>query len=163
MLKLINSALFNLNREVDSIRQAIVFLGRKKLSSWASLMALSSLDDRPSEILHLTMVRAKMCELLSEAAGLTDPESFFTVGLFSGLDILMERELAGLIKPLPLNQDIINALLNHEGDSGEALKCVLAYETSDFDNIRFKNLSNDEIFITNVEAVSLTNMVFDTN
>ncbi|MCW8930440.1 MAG: HDOD domain-containing protein [Gammaproteobacteria bacterium] len=161
MLKLINSALFNLNRKIDSIRQAIVILGRKRLRSWASLLALSSLDDRPSEILHLTMVRAKMCELLSEAAGLQDQESFFTVGLFSGLDILMERELSDLLKPLPLNQDIVNALISHEGDCGEAIQCVMAYEVSDFENNHFKNLTQNDIFVAHIEAVSWANMVFD--
>ena len=82
-----------------------------------------------------------------------------------GLEKLVGKHLAfiNLAEQFLLNQNIINALLNHEGDSGEALKCVLAYETSDFDNIRFKNLSNDEIFITNVEAVSWTNMVFDSS
>ena len=163
MLKLINSAVFNLSRKVDSIRQAIVILGRKKLTSWASLMALSSMDDRPSEILHLTMVRAKMCEILAEKAGLPEPESFFTVGLFSGLDILMERELVGLIKPLPLNQTIVDALLKHEGNCGEALACVLAYEVSDFEKTHFKSLTQDESFVANVEAVSWANMVVETN
>ena len=161
MLKLINSAIFNLSRKVDSIRQAIVFLGRNKLRSWASLMALSSLDDRPSEMLHLTMVRAKMCEILSDTAGLNDQENFFTVGLFSGLDILMERELAELIKPLPLNQNIVNALIKYEGDCGEALKCVLAYEVSDVENCHFKNLTQDDIFVAHVEAVTWANMVVD--
>jgi len=161
MLKLINSAIFSLPRKVDSIRQAIVILGRNKLRSWASLMALASMDDRPSEMLHLTMVRAKMCELLSEAADLADQESFFTVGLFSSLDILMERELAELIKPLPLNQNIIDALIKYEGDCGEALKCVLAYEVSDSDNSHFKNLTQDEIFVANIEAVTWANMVVD--
>ena len=68
MLKLINSAIFNLNRTVESIQQAIVILGRKKLRSWASLIALANLDDRPSEMVHLAMTRAKMCEILAEKA-----------------------------------------------------------------------------------------------
>lgn len=163
ILKLINSAVFNLSRNIDSIRQAIVILGRKQLAAWASMMALCSMDDRPSEMIHLTMVRAKMCEILSEKANLTDQESFFTVGLFSGLDILMERKLNDLIKPLPLNEKIVNALLEYEGEMGEALHCVLAYEVSDFDNCHFKKLSQDEIFIANVEAVSWANMVVNVN
>ena len=161
MLKMINSALFNLNREIDSIRQAIVILGRKRLCSWVSLLALTSMDDRPSEILHLTMVRAKMCELLSEAASLSDQECFFTVGLFSGLDILMERELSDLLKPLPLKQDIVDALLDRKGDCGEAIQCVMAYEVSDCKNAHFKELTQNDIFIAHIEAVSWANMVFD--
>jgi EAL and modified HD-GYP domain-containing signal transduction protein len=161
MLKLINSAIFNLTREINSIRQAIVILGRKKLTSWASLMALSSMDDRPTEMVHMIMVRAKMCEILAEQASLPEPESYFIVGMLSGLDILMERELADLIKPLPLKQSIIDALLTHQGDYGEALACVLAYEVSDYQKSKFKSLHPDEIFVANIEAVSWANMVLD--
>jgi EAL and modified HD-GYP domain-containing signal transduction protein len=161
MLKLINSAIFNLSRKVDSIQQAIVILGRKKLRSWASMIALANLEERPSEMVHLAMTRAKMCEILAEKAGLPALESFFTVGLFSALDILMEKELTELISPLPLDQDIVDALLKHQGGYGEALQCVLAYEVSDFQQARFMDLSLHEIFVTNVEAVTWANMVVD--
>lgn len=98
-----------------SIRQAIVMLGRDQLRSWASMLALSTLEDRPSEMMHLAMTRAKMCELLAEKAGLPLKETFFTVGLFSALDILMERELSDVIKPLPLNDNVVEALLKKQG------------------------------------------------
>jgi EAL and modified HD-GYP domain-containing signal transduction protein len=161
MLKLINSAIFNLPRKIDSIQQAIVILGRKKLRSWASMIALANLEERPSEMVHLTMTRAKMCEILAEKAGMSSLESFFTVGLFSALDILMEKELTELISPLPLDQEIVDALLKHQGDYGEALQCALAYEVSDFDRAKFKDLSPNEIFGCHVDAVTWANVVVD--
>jgi EAL and modified HD-GYP domain-containing signal transduction protein len=162
ILKLINSAFFNFPGTVESIRQAIVILGRNQLRGWASMLAMSNLDNRPSEMIHMAMTRAKMCELLAEAAGLEPLDSYFTVGLFSALDILMEKELNEIIKPLPLGEDLIIALLRKEGVLGEALRCVLAYETSDFDNAKFQNLEPNDIFVTNIEAVSWANMVIDT-
>jgi len=162
ILKLINSAFFNLTRKIESIRQAIVIIGRNQLRSWASMMAMASLDDRPSEVIHIAMVRAKMCELLAEQANLGQTETFFTVGLFSALDILMEREIPELIGPLPLSEDVVDALLHRKGVLGEALNCVLAYEKSDFDNVAFKDLESNDIFVANVEAVSWANMVVDT-
>ena len=105
------------------------------------------------------MTRAKMCEILAEKANLPSLESFFTVGLFSALDILMERELTELISPLPLDQEIIDALLKHTGDYGEALKCTLAYEVSESDDAHFKGLTQNDVFVANVEAVSWANMV----
>ncbi len=161
ILKLINSAFFNFSSKVESIRQAIVILGRKQLSSWASMMALSKLDDRPSEMIHLAMTRGKMCEMLAEKAQLKPLESYFAAGLFSALDILMERNIADVIEPLPLSEDIVNALLKREGLIGEALKCTLAYELADFDNTKFQNLTTEDIFVANVEAVSWANMVME--
>ncbi len=161
MLKLINSAFFSFAHKIESIRQAIVILGRKQLSSWASMMALSKLDDRPSEMIHIAMTRAKMCEMLAEKANLQPLDSYFTTGLFSALDILMERAIVDVIEPLPLSEEIVNALVKHEGILGEALKCVLAYEVSDFENACFQGLDSNDIFIANVEAVSWANMAMD--
>ncbi|MFW2373339.1 MAG: EAL and HDOD domain-containing protein [Gammaproteobacteria bacterium] len=162
ILKLMNSAFFNFPRKVESIKQAIVILGRRQLRSWASMLAMSNLDDRPSEMIHIAMTRGKMCELLAEAAGMKALDTYFTVGLFSALDILMEKELAEVIEPLPLEEELVIALLKQEGILGEALSCTLAYEMSDFDKAVFQQLETNDIFIANVEAVSWANMVVDT-
>ncbi len=161
VLKLINSALFSLTRTVDSVHQAVSLLGRRKLATWASMLALSSMDDRPSELLRIAMTRAKMCELLAEHCGLRPQESFFTVGLFSALDMLMERPLCKLIEPLPLREDIVAALLHREGTLGEALRCVLAYEMADWDEVGFAGLGVDAIAVANIEAVTWANGVID--
>ncbi len=161
ILKLINSSFFSFTREVESVKQAIVILGRKQLSSWASMIALSKMEDRPSEMIHLAMVRGKMCEMLAEKSGLKPLESFFTVGLFSALDILMERDIESIIAPLPLNNEVENALLKHEGVLGDALKCTLAYEIADFENVHFQKLTEEDFFIANVEAISWANMAMD--
>ncbi|MDH5484848.1 MAG: HDOD domain-containing protein [Gammaproteobacteria bacterium] len=159
ILKLINSALFNFRNEIESIRQAIVILGRQQLRSWASMLALSKMDDRPSEMIQLAMTRAKMCELLADKAGIRPVDSFFTVGLFSALDILMERNIADLIGPLPLSQDVVAALLRREGVMGDALNCVLAYEVSDFDRANFRSMDAGQLFQAQLAAVEWAEQV----
>ena len=161
ILKLMNSAFFNFSNKIESIKQALLLLGRKKLNSWASMTAMSKLDDQPSEMIHIAMTRAKMCELLAEAANLKPVENYFTTGLFSALDILMQNSLEVLLKPLPISDELRSAVINKEGLMGEALICTLAYETSDWDNVKFQNLSDNDIYIANVEAVSWANMVME--
>lgn len=162
LLKLINSAAFGLQRKIDSIEQGILLLGRKQLASWASLLAMSSLDDRPSEILRTAMIRAKMCELIAEKMGANNIESYFTVGMFSALDLLLQRPLAELLKPLPLSNEILLALLQREGVLGKTLSSVLAYEVSDWDNIDTDSISVDDILIVNIEAVTWAGVIIDT-
>jgi EAL and modified HD-GYP domain-containing signal transduction protein len=161
LLKMINSAAFNLPRKVESIQHGVLLLGRRKLSSWASMLALNTLNDRPAEILRTAMVRAKMCELLAETAGIKPVESFFTVGLFSALDLIMQRPLPKLLEPLPLSSEIVSALLYHKGKLGEALTCVMAYEVADWPNVEFAGLSTQDILITNIEAVTWANGILD--
>ena len=162
LLKLINSAAFNLQREIESIEQGVMLLGRRNLCSWASMLAMSTLNDRPSEILRTAMTRAKMCELIAEKLGERSVERYFTVGMFSALDLLLQRSLEDLLEPLPLSDDIITALLHHEGIMGEALICVMAYEVSDWDNAVMNRLSENDIFVANIEAVTWANGIMDT-
>lgn len=161
LLRMINSAAFNLPRKVESIQHGVMLLGRRKLASWASMLALSQLDDRPAEILRTAMTRAKMCELLAEATGIKPVESFFTVGMFSALDLLMQRPLPKLLEPLPLSDEITSALLYRKGRLGEALTCVMAYEVADWPNVQFARLSTQEILVANIEAVTWSNMIID--
>ena len=161
IFKLINSAFFARANEIESIRHAIVMLGRKQLCSWASMMALTGLDEKPQEQLRIAMARAKNCELLAEHAGLTALDSFFTVGMFSALDLLMDQSLENLITPLPLTDTIIGALLNREGKFGEALNCTLAQETSDWANIRFQQLDEQQLSSINMTALNWADEVLN--
>ena len=162
MLKLINSPFFGFSNKVDSIKHAIVILGRNQLRSWASMIALSKLDDRPSEMIQIAMTRGKMCELIAEQANLKSIETYFTAGMFSALDILMEREISGLIEPLPLSKELVDALLKREGMMGEAINCALAYEVSKPETAQFAELSSNDLFVAHVEAVTWANMVVET-
>jgi len=154
ILQLINSAFFNRPSKIESIRHAVVMLGRKQLTTWASLMALASMDEKPQEQVRNAMIRAKACELLASLCKLDSPDSFFTVGMFSALDLLMDRRLEELIEPLPLADNIVLALLNRDGDMGAALNCVLAQETGDWVNIRFRDLSVNDLTQVNIEAMN---------
>ncbi len=162
LLKLINSAAFNLNRNIESIQQGVLLLGRRQLMSWASMLSMSSLSDRPSEILRTAMTRAKMCELLAERITVTEPEGYFTVGLFSALDLLLQQPLPKLLEPLPLSDEVQEGLLYQKGLMGKVLSCVLAYEISDWKNVTLEPLSTDEILVANIEAVTWANAIMDT-
>lgn len=160
ILKLINSAFFSMPGQIDSIRQAIVMLGRKQLSSWASMIAMSKMEDRPTEMIHMAMTRAKMCELLAGSMGIKQAESYFTAGMFSALDILMEQPLASLLSQLPLSDEINNALNKSEGKIGEAIKCACAAEISDIKNLCFEDLSAAQINEFYLQAVEWTNEAY---
>ena len=161
LLKLINSAAFNLQRTIESIDQAVLLLGRRNLCSWASMLAMSALNDRPSEILRIAMTRAKMCELLAEKTGQRSSDGYFTAGMFSSLDLLLQRPLEQLIAPLPLSDDIRSALLKHQGHMGQVLSCVKAYEVFDLEHARLSGLDDNDIFVANIEAVTWSNGLMD--
>ncbi|MBA3581840.1 MAG: HDOD domain-containing protein [Gammaproteobacteria bacterium] len=156
LMRLMNSAFFGLPSPIDSVSQAVALLGKNPLRSWTSLMALSSMNDCPKVMIELALMRAKMCEGLAREAQLKPYDSYFTAGLFSALDMLMEYPLERLLTQLPLNDAIKQAILQHEGSMGEALCCVLAYEKSDWDGLHFAGLAPGDIMVANMEAFEWT-------
>lgn len=135
ILRYINSAALALPRKVESIHQAVVYLGLQTIKRWVTLLSLAGLEDKPLELLVTALVRAKMSEELARAAGRCNLDSYFTVGLFSALDALMDDALEGLLEELPLSETLKAALLRREGPMGEVLSCVLSYERAAWDEL----------------------------
>jgi EAL and modified HD-GYP domain-containing signal transduction protein len=132
LLRTINSGYFFLPNRVASIHDALVLLGRRNVRTWATLVLLSDVDDRPSELLVTAMVRARLCELVARERGHAPVDSFFTVGLFSVIDAFVDAPLETILESLPFSEEIVGALLRHEGGLGRALGGVVAYEQGRF-------------------------------
>lgn len=136
MLRYINSAMFGLSHEVDSIHRAITLLGISPIKSWVTIMAMSSIDDKPLELMTTALVRAHMCEQLAQQASSENigKEKAFTVGLFSTLDALMDKPMDKVLEALPLGHDVKDALLDGSGRLGKLLSSALTYERGQWEN-----------------------------
>ncbi len=152
LLRYINSAFFSLPKKIESIRQAVVYLGNQAIKNWATLLVFAGMEDKPHELMTMAMLRAKMCELLAVAAGRDRPDVFFTVGLFSALEPLVDAPLETALDTLPFTDDIRSALLEHKGPYGECLECVLAYEAARWDQVRCRGLSTSRITQAYIDA-----------
>jgi EAL and modified HD-GYP domain-containing signal transduction protein len=132
LLRYANSAMCGLQRPVDSIRHAIVLVGLEKIRIWASLLLLYGFDDKASDIMVTGAMRARMCEQLAKAQGISNSNSLFLVGLLSVLDALIGQPMGRALAALPLTAAVSDAILYEKGELGEVLKCVLAYERRDW-------------------------------
>lgn len=153
LLRYINSAFFALPRKVESLHQAIVYLGNASIKTWVTLIAMSGIDDKPSELLTVALVRGKMCELLATRLNLPDKDRYFIIGLFSALDAMLDAPLDQVVENLPLSPVVVAALLKHEGQAGEALHCTLAYEHGEWDKIDCKRMDESVIVQCYLDAV----------
>lgn len=132
VLRLINSAYYSLPGRVSSIEQALMYLGLKNLTNLISLIKLARIEDKPSELTVTAMIRGRMCEEIAERARLDGPQQYFTAGLFSALDALLDAPMAEVLALLPLSEELNAALTSHEGSIGRVLSAVLAYERADW-------------------------------
>ncbi len=132
LLRYVNSASVGLPRSVHSISQAITMVGTDRMRQWASLLVLSQMGDKPTELMRVSLIRARMCEALCPLFGASSSQGF-TVGMFSILDAYFDCEMKQLLAELPLAEEILDALLKQEGQLGQVLNAVLAYEQGEWD------------------------------
>lgn len=156
VLRYINSAFFEMPKQIDSIDQAVYMVGTDRLRTWASLLMLARIEEKPVELLVTAIVRARMCEQLAVAHHVREVDQYFTVGLFSILDGLLDQPLEDIIPTLPLDEDIRQALVNKKGSLGMTLDCVLAYERGDWDTVLCHGVEVETIKAAYLEAISWT-------
>ena len=128
VLKIINSPLYSLNRPVESLKDAVVFLGMSHIRKWAMVLSLLTSSDTCTESQRLVLCRAKFCELYSEVLGVKETDRAFVVGLLSGIDILFGVETASFMEKIHLSKDIHSAVLLREGKLGKVLTVAINLE-----------------------------------
>jgi len=132
LLRYLNSAYFSLPRTLRSVREALVVLGVEAVQRWATVVVFAGIEAKTDELLALALIRARMCELLAQAAG-APTHGAFLVGLLSVLDGLTDLPLGQAVAELPLSDELVAALLAHEGPQGDILSRVLAYERGELE------------------------------
>jgi EAL and modified HD-GYP domain-containing signal transduction protein len=116
VLRYVNSAAHFRHGSIDSIQTAAVLVGQDHLRSWTALALLSSIDDKPTELVNLALTRAKFCELVALARRLPDPDAFYTLGMLSLLDAMTDTSMPTITSKIAIGDDIRSALL---GDDSE--------------------------------------------
>jgi len=134
VLRLVNSVEMALPQRIDSIRQALVFLGIDKVRTLASLAVTTAIRGKTPELYALAIIRANYCEALAKTAGYADPGKHFMVGLLSVLEALTDVPMKSLVSELPLSPEIRAALCGEASNSqcSTTLRHVLAVERGDW-------------------------------
>jgi len=154
LLSYANSAAIALPRKVASVGHAVRLLGMEMLRNWARVLLMSAVDDKPRELMTIALMRARMCERLSETLPAAQKESFFSAGLFSVLDALLDCPMEKAVAELPLVDEVREALTKKAGPIGQALRCTIAYERADWDEVQFYGLPPLPIRDIYMEAIA---------
>jgi len=157
LLKYVNSVVFGVRREIESIHQAAVRLGLKKICEIATLISMGGLAGAPLPLIETTLIRARMCEILGARNRRENTEVCFTVGLFSSMDAFLGQSLSLILKELPLTIEIKEALLSHAGPMGRLLSSVIAFERGNWDSVSHPEVPETAIQSAYLNAVSWAN------
>ena len=173
LLRMVNSAAYGLPGKVNSIKRAIMILGRKQLQRWVQILlyAAKQRDGSSSDALMQTAaIRGKLLEFIAAADRPHDKnyqDRAFMVGVLSLLDTLLGVEMSKLVETLSIQQDMSEALLSRRGYLGRQLQLIEAHEKGEFEKVsailtEMGFLSINEFTTMELEAAAWANRINDT-
>jgi EAL and modified HD-GYP domain-containing signal transduction protein len=112
LLQFLNSAGATPGRELGSIDQAVMVLGRDTLYRWVAQMLVRLSPSRPAAdaLRALALARARLIERLARQAGEPSPGSLYVLGLASMLPMLLHCSLGEATSSLQLPAVAVEAL-----------------------------------------------------
>ncbi|MBR0164675.1 MAG: HDOD domain-containing protein [Lachnospiraceae bacterium] len=139
------------NAQISSVQHAVAMLGQKELKRWINTAVTKELcADKPNEITRLTLIRAKFAENLApvfEKAILA--QELFLMGLFSAVDIMLDKPMKEALDMVQVSDNIRNALLEQSGPLYPVLYFMLQYENAAWTEV-FRLLVVDDMDMDDV-------------
>ena len=134
LLRFINNPTINKRYKITSLRHALNYMGEVEIKKFIALLALTNLSDgKPLELLHLSLVRGKFCDLVGTEKNIgSNPPTAFLVGLFSMLDALLDQDMEYLLEQVPLVDEVKEALCGGQNDLSMFLILVKAFESGNW-------------------------------
>ncbi|NMM42329.1 HDOD domain-containing protein [Pseudoalteromonas arctica] len=130
LLRLINSGVFPVQKEIESLKQALVYLGHDHIKKFVSLIITAHVTQtKPNELNKICIIRARFCELIAKKIAPSQASSAFLTGLFSLLDAILDRPMDQLLIRLPFPEPIKDALMEEKNTLYYILATVKAYES----------------------------------
>lgn len=148
-----------LNSEITSIRHAAAMLGQKELKRWINTAVTKELcADKPSEITRLVMIRAKFAENLAECFEMAMvSQELFIMGLFSAIDIMLEKTMQEALSMVQVSKNVKDALLENKGDFAKVLNFIKRYEDADWTEVSrlmvLENIEMDKVYEAYLNAL----------
>ena len=155
LLKMVNR--MTVNSGITTIRHAAAMLGQKELKKWINTAVVNALySDKPSEITRVSLLRAKFAENLAPLFGLAmKKEELFLMGLFSVLDVILEKPMEEALEMVMVSKDIREALVEKKGKLAPALDFMTQYETANWQEV------SRQMIVDNIDMDVVANAYLD--
>ena len=166
LLKMVNT--MSRNSEITTIRHAAAMLGQKELKKWIiTAVAKQLCFDKPNEVTRVSLLRAKFAENLAplyEMKGFS--QELFLLGLFSILDIILEKPMKEALQLVKVSKKIEKALIEHTGEYAPILDMINNYENANWQEVSrmmiLGKMNMDDVYAAYCDALEwYKDMFFD--
>ncbi|MBI1890433.1 MAG: EAL domain-containing protein [Burkholderiales bacterium] len=169
LLRLVNSAAVG-GHHIDSLRQALIVMGRKQLMNWMQVLLYAQPHDNIASVkplLLLATTRGKLLELLAQRTRVSNRgagDTAFTVGIMSLMDTLFSMSLEDILEHIAVVDEVRDALLQRKGYFGELLQLAEQSERVELIDklvpaVQKLNLTSEEFYALQVETFEWSNNV----
>jgi c-di-GMP phosphodiesterase len=163
LLRLVNSPLCATRQEITSIKAALLLLGENTARRFATMALAAEFNaDQPSEILRISMERARFCELASTLAGQDSAEQYL-IGLISMFPAMLRMPMDELLKHLPLRDLTRSVLLGQECPESLLLDWLEYHERGDWERcegiVQSRGLNMELMIQRHAEATAWADLV----
>lgn len=135
LLRILNSPICGIPKKVDSIKDAVVFIGLNQIKKWALLITLTSSSNQPIEVFRVILTRAHCCQAMCTLSGNPDEEKAFVAGIMSGIDAVLQMDRKEALDQIAISDELKGIILRNEGEIGGYLKVIRSLETNSWDKI----------------------------
>jgi EAL and modified HD-GYP domain-containing signal transduction protein len=137
LLRYTQSPYFQRRTKIESIKQAVIMLGKSELERFITLMFAATFGEaKPNELIKLSLRRAKFCEIFAQRTAHKDKLSTaFLVGMLSLIDAMLDTTLAAVISQLPLSLDIKVALVRQQGWLADCITLCQHFEQANWEEM----------------------------
>ncbi|MBF0467488.1 MAG: HDOD domain-containing protein [Desulfamplus sp.] len=147
LMKFINSPYFRRANEISTVRDAVSFLGEDTIKQFVRVLAAAGLsDNKPEELMRISIVRARMCELMGKLIKTTfTDEELFTMGLFSTIDAMLDKKMATILEEISFSRKVSNGLLGNDAVFNELLSICICFEKGQWDACMLPEEKNKDL------------------
>ncbi|ADZ92028.1 EAL and HDOD domain-containing protein [Marinomonas mediterranea] len=131
-LRILKSPVCGIPKQVETIKEVVIYIGLAQLKCWATILTLTANDDIKSSSLKTALVRARCNQLLAQDLQHVDSDKAFIVGLLSSIDLLFGIETQEGLKNIALSDELCTAISEYKGHLGKVLYFTLSQEQQDW-------------------------------
>ena len=135
LLRYVNSAAFSLKRDIKSIKEVIVLLGRHNVAQWLMMIIYAqSMGEKAGNSTLALLAKSRMelmrrtWELIHPNASKSELDEAYFVGTLSLLDVVMHAPLAEILEEFNISQEVRDAILKGSGKYGRTFLFVKSIE-----------------------------------
>jgi EAL and modified HD-GYP domain-containing signal transduction protein len=148
-----------------TIRNALTIMGLRELERWINVLMLQEMaQNKPFELVRLSLIRAKFGELIADHSSFHNRKHEISLMcLFTVLDAFLDQPMESALEGVAVSADVREVLIYKQGVLLPFYKIIEAYENGQWEDTtnytKEIGIKQEKLYQLYMEAIAWANMV----